>query len=99
VGDVQVVPEGDGPTEIEPLLSVSEWSEVRLTELFAASTGNPASLDRVAFPGVQDKVSARMMNVPIAHANARFVLKLNPPEFPHLVENEAPFLRAATDGD
>jgi serine/threonine-protein kinase HipA len=44
---------------------------------------------------VQDKVSARMINVPVALGNARFFLKLDPPEFPHLVANEAFFLDAA----
>lgn len=44
---------------------------------------------------MQDKVSARMINVPVARANSRFLLKLDPPEFPHLVANEAFFLKAA----
>jgi serine/threonine-protein kinase HipA len=33
-----------------------------------------------------------MINVPVALANSRFMLKLDPPEFPHLVANEAFFL-------
>jgi serine/threonine-protein kinase HipA len=36
-----------------------------------------------------------MSDVPVARENARFVLKLDPPEFPHLVANEAFFLEAA----
>jgi serine/threonine-protein kinase HipA len=35
-----------------------------------------------------------MINVPVARANSRFMLKLDPPEFPHLVTNEAFFLEA-----
>jgi serine/threonine-protein kinase HipA len=95
VGDVQVVPEGEGPVEVEPRVSVGDWGQVRFEELLAASIGGPEAVDRVALPGVQDKVSARMINVPVALENARFMLKLDPPEFPHLVANEAFFLAAA----
>lgn len=95
VGDVQVVPDGEGPMDVEPRVSVTDWSEVRFAELFAASVGSPQAVDRVALPGVQDKVSARMLDVPVVREGARFVLKLDPPEFPHLGANEAFFLAAA----
>lgn len=36
-----------------------------------------------------------MVDVPVARENARFVLKLDPPEFSHLVANGAFFLEAA----
>ena len=94
VGDVQVVPEGEEVGDTEALVTVSDWSEVRFADLLAASVGGGGRVDRVAIPGVQDKVSARMINVPVARANRRFVLKLDPPEFPHLVANEAFFLEA-----
>lgn len=95
IGDVQVVPAGEEPRDIEPRLTVSAWSEVRFDELLTASVGGPGQIDRVAIPGVQDKVSARMINVPVARANDRYLLKLDPPEFPHLVANEAFFVDAA----
>lgn len=95
VGDVQIVPEGDDPAEIEPRVIVSDWSDLRFADLFAASVGAAGRVDRVAIAGVQDKVSARMINVPVARAGSRFILKLNPPEFPYLVANEAFFLDAA----
>ena len=95
VGDVQVLPEGEEPGDVEPRVTVGEWSEVRFADLFRASVGGGEGIDRVAIPGVQDKVSARMIDVPVARQNARFVLKLDPPEFPHLVANEAFFLAAA----
>lgn len=95
VGDVQVVPDGEVPGEVEPQVSAGDWGEVRFLDLFAASVGDPHAVDRVALPGLQDKVSARMIDVPVAQGNARFILKLDPPEFPHLVANEAFFLSAA----
>jgi serine/threonine-protein kinase HipA len=95
VGDVQVLPEGEDPDDVQPLVTVSEWSEVRFSELLAATVGGPGQIDRVGMPGVQDKVSARMINVPVSRAGDRFMLKLDPPEFPWLVTNEAFFLAAA----
>lgn len=95
IGDVQVVPAGEEPGDVEPRVSVSDWSDVRFDDLLAASVGGAGQIDRVALPGVQDKVSARMINVPVARADERYLLKLDPPEFPHLVANEAFFLEAA----
>lgn len=95
VGDVQVVPGGEPLSEVSPRITAEDWGELRFLELFAASVGVPEAVDRIALPGVQDKVSARMINVPVALENARFILKLNPPEFPHLVANERFFLDAA----
>ena len=81
--------------EVEARVTVKEWDQVRFGDLFATATGAPESIDRVAIPGAQDKVSARMINVPVAKAHERFLLKWDPPEFPHLVANEAFFLEAA----
>jgi serine/threonine-protein kinase HipA len=95
VGDVQVVPTGEALQPVDPRLTVTSWSEVRFDELLSASLGGAARIDRVALPGVQEKVSARMITVPVQREGERFMLKLDPPEFPHLVANEAFFLEAA----
>ena len=52
-------------------------------------------VDAVGLPGVQDKLSLRMISLPVAQANQRFILKLDPPEYPHVVANEAYFLGLA----
>ena len=92
VGDVQVVPHGEEPTPAEPLVQVrKDWSQIRFADLLTRA----GIIDPVGIPGVQDKVSARMIAVPLARAGERFILKLDPPEFPHVVENEAFFLRLA----
>lgn len=92
VGDVQVLPEGQQPQEVAPRLEVAGFDEVSFAELLD-ELGIKA--ERTALPGVQDKVSAAMLNVPVARRGQRYLLKLNPPEYPHLVENEASFLHAA----
>jgi serine/threonine-protein kinase HipA len=92
VGDVQVVPQGHVPVPADPLVRVSEdWTEVRFADLMAEA----GIIDPVGTPGVQDKASARMIAVPVARAGERYILKLDPPEFPHVVENEAFFLDLA----
>ena len=92
IGDVQIVPEGTRPTPAEPLIQVSKhWSEVRFAEVLASA----GVVDPVALPGVQDKASARMISVPVARSGERYLLKIDPPEYPLVVANEAFFLSRA----
>jgi len=92
VGDVRVVADGWQDTPVEPHLSVGDFSTVRFTDIRQELA---TEVDRVGLPGVQDKVSARMINLPATAAGANVLLKLNPPEFKHLIDNEAFFLNAA----
>jgi len=92
IGDVQVLPAGDTAAETRPVV-VDDFSEVVFADLFTRAIGQQP--DRVALPGVQDKISGQMLNVPVQGRSHAYILKLNPPEFPHLVENEAFFFRAA----
>lgn len=92
IGDVQIVPAGEKPGDTKPL-KVDDFGTVVFAELFAQAIGDQP--DRTALPGIQDKVSGQMLNVPIQGRTGAYILKLNPPEFPHLVENEHFFFRAA----
>lgn len=96
VGDVQVVPEGEPPDPVPARVTFGDPAEVRFADLYATSTGTSAP-ERVGLPGVQAKVSAVMITLPVAVGSAGVpcILKLSPPELPHLVENEAFFLDAA----
>ena len=93
IGNTRIVPDGEEPAAPEPG-PVLPLAELDFAELFA-SILTPESRDRAAIPGVQDKVSGHMIALPVAHADAAWILKLDPPEFPHLVANEAFFLAAA----
>ncbi len=94
IGDVQVVPQGEEPVRAEAVVEIArDVSTVRLGGVLA----DAGVIDRVGLPGVQDKVSARMISVPVRRAGERFLLKVSPPEFPHIVENEAYFLKLARD--
>ena len=95
IGDVQVVPAG-APLPADPVaIEVHDWSAVRFGQVFADVTGERLVPQRAGVAGVQVKVSARMITLPVARAHERYILKLDPPEFPHLVANEAFFLEAA----
>lgn len=61
VGDVQVVPEGATPGEVPSRIEVTSFDQVEFADLFVQETGQ--SVDRVGLPGVQDKVSAAMIQL------------------------------------
>lgn len=92
IGDVTLLPEGHRTDRAHPRLEVDDFSSVRFADLLADLD---IHIDRVALPGVQDKVSLAMLNVPVTAAGRSYLLKLDPPEFPHLVTNESFFLGAA----
>ncbi|HIZ34479.1 MAG TPA: HipA domain-containing protein [Candidatus Ruania gallistercoris] len=96
VGDVQVVagdaPAGsqDGPPEPDQA-EVADFATIDFDDLLAgAGIGDPAAL-----AGVQDKVSGRMLTLPLSHGGRRHFLKFEVPEFPRVVDNEAYFLTLA----
>ena len=94
IGDVQVLPPGESPDLPSSPEAADAPSEVRFADLFARVVG-PHPADVVGLPGVQDKVSGRMIALPLTWRDTPCILKLEPPEFPGLVENEAFFYRAA----
>lgn len=94
VGDVQVLPREHAAERDESSPTAASLAEVDFAELFEQAVGADPT-DLAAIAGVQDKVSGRMISLPLTHAGAAWILKLDPPEFPHLVANEAFFLEAA----
>jgi serine/threonine-protein kinase HipA len=92
VGDVQVVPSGGEPREVPARVAIEQIGDTSFGELLAELG---VRVQRAALPGVQEKTSAAMISLPVARAGERYILKLNPPEFPHLVEDEKFFLDAA----
>jgi serine/threonine-protein kinase HipA len=95
VGDVQVTPVGVAPSSSDPTLRVDDWGAVRFADLYADLTGERLHRAGAGLAGVQEKVSTAMVSVPVSRAHERFILKLEPPEYPHLVANEHFFLQAA----
>lgn len=97
IGDVRIFPSGAAPSDPEPLVDVEALADTAFDRLFLASLGiDDPTYDRASIPGVQAKVSAGRIAFPLGGRRGRScILKLSPPEYPHLVENEAFFLQAA----
>jgi len=97
VGDVHVHRPGAEPAAATPLVDTSQLAEHSFTELFERSLDWSERGDAVTVAGVQPKVSAAMISFPLRARNRRraHLLKLAPPEFPKLVENEAFFMKLA----
>jgi serine/threonine-protein kinase HipA len=91
VGDVQIVGHGEPLDPDEHAVELDPKAPVD----FEALLGDSGLIDPVALAGVQDKMSAGMISLPVASAGKRFILKLNAPEFPHVVENEFVMFRYA----
>jgi len=92
IGDLSVVPGDTPPSAIEP----ERWkpNEVRFADLFEKSMKSTA--EEPTIPGVQAKLSASTISFPVVPAGrAAFILKLNPPKYPKLVENEHFFMGMA----
>jgi serine/threonine-protein kinase HipA len=91
VGDVQVLQQPEESPA--PVTAVVEggFDEIDFGDLLSTQgIGDPSAL-----AGVQDKVSGRMLTVPLAHEGRAHLLKFEVPEFPLVVENEAFFLDVA----
>jgi serine/threonine-protein kinase HipA len=91
VGDVQIVGHGEPLDPDEHAVQLDPTLPIDFDQLL----GDPDLIDPVALAGVQDKLSAGMISLPVASAGRRFILKLNAPEFPHVVENELVMFRYA----
>lgn len=92
IGDVQVLPPGVSPeAEREVYALATQDSGLSFARVREEVFGSRAS----GLPGVQDKVSSRMLNAPVRYAGYDYILKLNPLSVPFAVENEAFFLGLA----
>ena len=97
VGDVWVLPVGAQAQRALPLVEARDLGQHSFEELLAASLDWGRRGDPVTVSGVQPKISAAMISLPL-RAGARrreSILKLSPEGFPRLVENEAYFMQLA----
>jgi serine/threonine-protein kinase HipA len=82
IGDVRVVAAGELPTDVEPAVDIEDPAALDFEQLFRQSIGD--DIDRSSIPGVQEKVSGRMISFPVAGVSAPVIVKLEPPEYAHL---------------
>ncbi len=92
VGNVRVVPAGVQPAQPLPMFDPGRDKDFRA--VFAKLTGSVDS-DPVGLAGVQPKVSAAMLSTPTQTRSGPAILKLNPAQYPRIVENEHFFMTMA----
>lgn len=93
IGDIAVLPSGEKPGTRRARVAVKDLGQVSFWELFRAGASDHADS---AIPGAQEKVSAATVALGVrAKGVPSAILKLNPPQFPRLVQNEEFFLRMA----
>lgn len=94
IGDVQILAEGVSPSDEKDVLRLprdtSGLDFVALREQYFGSTAS-------GIPGVQDKVSSRMLNARVKTSHQEFIVKFNPEKVPFAVENEFFFLGLARE--
>lgn len=95
VGHLQIVEPGELPSHLAVRHDMPPSPSRLFSEVFAEAVGREP--ERVGLAGIQDKVSGAMISLPVNWADHAAILKLNPPEFPWLVENEAFFLGMARE--
>lgn len=92
IGDIYVLPKGHQRHEAHSkILNIKKLKEVSFYELFDRSVSEDEFIyAQEAFAGVQEKLSSSMISFPlnIARKNKSYILKLNAPDKPNLVENE-----------
>jgi serine/threonine-protein kinase HipA len=92
VGNVRVVPVGVDPVRPLPMFEPERDTDFRV--VFAKLTGS-VHADPVGMAGVQPKVSAALLSAPTQTRSGPAILKLNPVQYPLIVENEHFFMTMA----
>jgi serine/threonine-protein kinase HipA len=94
IGDVHVVPDGKAPT-VHRGFDFTRPETLRFSDILRESLAGKHGIEPT-LPGVQDKVSAAKLSLPVrGQTGAEYIMKLNPQGVPKLVENEHFFLRMA----
>lgn len=93
VGNIDVVPEGANVIQPEPVIDTTN-GHLDFTDVLNSSE----VVDPISLAGVQDKASARTIAIPVrGESTTDAILKISPPEFPKVVENEAICLQMARE--
>ncbi len=91
IGDVTVFPEGADPEPARPAVAAADLATLRFSELMT----DAGFVDRRGLPGVQEKLSTGMITPPLHMDGVEAIIKLDPPDYPDAVVNEAYFLAVA----
>lgn len=82
IGNVSVVKHGQRPSPTPATIDLDGELD------FSSALTLAGIADLIALPGVQDKASARTIAAPGRGHSRDYILKVSPPEYPKLIENE-----------
>lgn len=96
VGDIALCPEGEAPAQPPPI-DFGHPEGLDFKRLLSESMARIGRRGDATLPGVQEKISASMVSLPVRGRGREgaFILKLNPSDKPLLVQCEAFFMRMA----
>ncbi|MCB9833891.1 MAG: HipA domain-containing protein [Planctomycetes bacterium] len=99
IGDISVVPEGEVLEDRTELVDLSRPEDLDFGALLQESLDPEATTLDLSIPGVQEKLSAAMISLPVRakSGTTSYILKLDPHDRPKLVANEGFFMRMARD--
>jgi len=99
IGDVWISDDGEIPKKSNEVLKLESILFEDLFQKSIVAQGKEASYNDITIPGVQNKISARMISFPVTIKSRRhdYILKLNPKDLPNLVENEFFFMNLARE--
>jgi serine/threonine-protein kinase HipA len=90
IGDVAVVAEGRQPGRASPTLDLAHVADASFRDLLRQSLDYAGRGEQLTAPGVQAKISAAMISLPVeAMAGGAYLLKLEPEDYPRIIQNEA----------
>lgn len=97
IGDISILPESFELRHHHPTLDLNQVTQVSFDQLFEKSVAYDQGFSEMSIAGVQNKISAGVISFPIRGQSTAqaYILKLNPKEFPLLVENENFFMNLA----
>lgn len=79
------------------MLDLAHIAEASFQELLAASLDYAGRGEQMNAAGVQSKISAAMISLPLETPAGAYLLKLEPADYPRIIQNEAFFMAAARD--
>lgn len=91
IGNVSVLKHGQRPSPTPATIDLDGELD------FSSALTLAGIADPIALPGVQDKASARTIAARVRGQSRDYILKVSPPEYPKLVENEKACLDIAVD--
>lgn len=99
IGDISVTAAEDNadPFRVRAIVDASDLGHSDFSNALERSIGGKTEIPEPSLTGIQEKVSAEMISLPVTSSGKRawYILKLNPTSKPNLIQNESVCLRLA----